>query len=346
MMQKILLIGSTPPPIGGVTIHIDRFIHLYGEEYGFDIAVLDLKKRVLFQGQRVTKNIFGIISFFLSSKIIHIHISNDSIKLFFAAASKMLFKKVIYTHHNSIVKNAIIFKLMYYLCDKVILVNNQEIDKNLIDYQKTEVIPAFLPPYKLEPLPNKIEKMLSNYQTVISTNCSLYNFIDGKHVYGFDLMVDAFYGLSKNKKIKHTLLILVDPSNTTGEFVSKLLKDKEFGTNKVLYTTQKLDFASLIKKTDITVRATRTDGDSLSIRESLYFNTPIIASDVTARPEGTITFKSDNSMDLENKILEILKNKQEVKYEHINYGQKVLDLYGEVLKMKKRSSFKQMYKDG
>jgi glycosyltransferase involved in cell wall biosynthesis len=330
-MNKILLLGSVPPPIGGVTMHIDRFLNLYSDKE-YQISVFDIKKRTLFQKEKYTKNIFAILSYFLSVKIIHIHVSNDYIKLLFTFLGKLFFKKVIYTHHNSIVKNKKIFKLMYKICDKVILVNDKEIDKKLIDFKKTEVIPAFLPPYKFEDLPMYIEIELNKYSTVISTNCYLYNLFNGKHVYGFDLIIDAFYKLTKDGKIKNTLLILVDPSSTTTEFVSELLKNKEFDTNKVLHVAQKIDFVSLVKKSDITIRATRTDGDSLSIRESLYLNVPIIASDITSRPEGTITFKNDDSADLGDKILKVLENKQEFKYNYIDYGQKVLDLYGEVLK--------------
>ncbi|MCT7551044.1 hypothetical protein N5U04_10585 [Aliarcobacter butzleri] len=330
-MINILLIGSVPPPIGGVTIHIDRFFNLFKENNRFELSVLDIKKKALFLKDSQIKSLLGILIYFLKTKIVHIHISNDTVKLFFALLSKLMLKKVIYTHHNSLVKNRFVFKLMYKICDKVILVNDKEISKDLIIEKKTEVIPAFLPPYKFEDLPQVLEKEIKAFDTIVSTNCYLYNLIHGKHVYGFDLIIEAFYNLSKSKKIENTLLILVDPSNTTGEFVSELLKDKEFCTNRVLHITQKIDFVSLVKKSNITIRATRTDGDSLSIRESLYFNVPIIASDVTARPEGTVIFKSDDSVDLENKILKVLENKQELEYEDINYGQKVLDLYGEVL---------------
>ena len=77
-MYKILLIGSTPPPIGGVTIHIDRFLNLYNENCKFNISVFDVKKKMLFQNNNKRG---GIFLFFFLSRIIHIHISNDYVKL-------------------------------------------------------------------------------------------------------------------------------------------------------------------------------------------------------------------------------------------------------------------------
>lgn len=329
--QYILLIGSMPPPIGGVTIHLDRFLSLYGKSNQYKIGVLDLKKRCIFTQDSQISDFYNIFKYFLFSKIIHIHISNEIVKICFALFSKIFLKKIIYTHHNSLVKNSFIFKLMYKICDKVILVNDKEIAKNMTLESKTKVIPAFLPPYEFKILPIAIEKEIKLFEKVISTNCYLYNLINDKHVYGFDLIIEAFYSLAKEAKIENTLLILVDPSNTTFEFVNDLLKGKNFGTNKVLHIVDNIDFVSLVKKSNITIRATRTDGDSLSIRESLYFNIPIIASDVTVRPEGTIIFKSDDSIDLKKKIFSVLENKERFKYKHINYGEKILDLYGEVL---------------
>jgi len=331
---KVIIIGTIPPPIGGVSIHIDRFLNLYKDNSKFELAVLDLKKKTLFIKNKKIKNIFKIILSFLTSKIVHIHISNSYVELLFTTIGKILFKKVIYTHHNIIVRNRYVFKLMYQLCNKVILVNDKEIDRSLININKTKVIPAFLQPYKLDKLPSKLEDEMKSYNQIISTNCFFYNLIDGKHVYGFDLIVNAFYKLSQEAKIKDTLLILVDPSNTTKEFVTTLLKQKNFYTNKVLLQTEKLDFVSLVKKSNITIRATRTDGDSLSIRESLYFNIPIICSDVIVRPKGVVLFNSDDSDDLSDKILSTIKNKNNFKYEHIDYGKQILDLYNELTEIK------------
>lgn len=328
-MTKILLIGTIPSPIGGISVHIDRFLHLYGENEETKIGVFDSKKRTLFFANDATKKIFEILSYFLKCDILHIHISNDSIKLLFVLLGKLFFKKVIYTHHNSIVKNKSIFRLMYWLCDIVILVNDEKIDTSLIIDKKTAVIPAFLPPYKIEHLPKEVEDILTKFDFVISTNCYFYNLFEGKHVYGFDLIVDAFYLLSVQNKIHNTLLLLVDPSNTTRDFVEELLHEKEFGSNKALYLSNKIDFVSLIQKSNITIRATRTDGDSLSVRESLFYSVPVIASDVVVRPVGTVLFRNENRDDLADKIIKIFHQKDTLTYESDDYGKQIIALYRE-----------------
>ncbi len=127
-------------------------------------------------------------------------------------------------------------------------------------------------------------------------------------------------------------LVLTDPSATTKEYVSSLLDKLDFDTNKVLHIIEKIDFVSLIKKSALTIRATRTDGDSLSIRESLYSGVLVIASDVTTRPEGTIIFKNEDVEDLEHKIELALEEKDNFDYEDVNYGNKIIQQYQEVLK--------------
>lgn len=329
-MNKIIIIGTMPPPIGGVTIHLDRFLNLFDEKE-YEIGIFDIKKQALYRKNKSIKNIFSILKFFFESKIVHIHISNN-LKLLFTLSSKIFLKKVIYTHHNSIVKNKFVFKCMNKLCDKVILVNDQEIDNSLMVENKKEVIPAFLPPYKFEDLPKSLEVKINSYQSVISTNCYLYNLYKGKHVYGFDLIINAFYNISKSKKIENTLLVLVDPSGTTEVFVNRLLEGLSFGSNKVLYIPKNIDFVSLVKKSSVTIRATRTDGDSISVRESLYFGVSVIASDVTDRPQGTITFKNDNVEDLSSVIVNTLSMKEKVNYRNLDYGEVVIKLYGDTLK--------------
>ena len=327
-MTKVLLMGTMPPPTGGVTIHIDRFLHY--EQDMCHLAVLDIKKQTLFFRDKKIKSILGIVRYFLSTSIVHIHISNKT-KIMMALVARIFFKKVVYTHHNSRIKNKIEWKLINMLSHKIILVNDKSIDKQMIHPKKTTIIPAFLPPQNMEKLPIYILDTLSKYDSIISTNCSIFTLYENKDLYGFDLIVDAFYNLCQTNKLDNTLLVLVDPSGTAKTHVETLTEKRDFGANEILYINEKIDFVSLLKMSSLTIRATRTDGDSISIRESLYFNVPIIASDVTWRPEGTIIFENENIEDLENKIFDTLKNKNKFKYDNENYAQKIIDLYKEIL---------------
>jgi hypothetical protein len=62
-----------------------------------------------------------------------------------------------------------------------------------------------------------------------------------------------------------------------------------------------------MEQADLVVRPTNTDGDSLSIREAIFLNKPIISSDVVKRPDGTILFANRNQAAFENTLLTVLQ---------------------------------------
>jgi hypothetical protein len=56
----------------------------------------------------------------------------------------------------------------------------------------------------------------------------------------------------------------------------------------------------------VVVRATRTEGDALSVREALHAEVAVVASDVVDRPPGTVTFSTDDTVDLCHALRHVL----------------------------------------
>jgi glycosyltransferase involved in cell wall biosynthesis len=54
----------------------------------------------------------------------------------------------------------------------------------------------------------------------------------------------------------------------------------------------------LIAASDLFIRATREDGDSISVREALSLGVPAVVSDVGHRPSGAILFRAGDIDDL------------------------------------------------
>lgn len=333
-MIKVLIFGAMPPPIGGVSIHIKRFLY-FSKEYQreVDINVYDIKKQKLHGINSEKRGIGVLFSSFLKSDIIHIHIANN-LKVLIALIAKLLKKRVVYTHHNSRINSEFWFNKINYLSDIVILVNDKEIDTTKLNLNKIRHIPAFLPPYQFNKIPSVFNNKIEKSKFVISTNCFQYTKFNNKDLYGFDLIIVAYAELIKEKKLKGSLLVLVDPSGTTVEYVKELLKKYSCLNNlNTLYISKPIDFSTLIKKSNVTIRATRSDGDSLSVRESLYFGTPVIASDVTYRPKGTELFENENILELKCKILKIYNQKQPTLLsEEENFADDVIDVYNQLIK--------------
>ena len=322
----VLLIGQYPPPIGGVTMHIKRFFDRYKNDHKIELTLLDIKKKKVYVGNQT----FGLSSLLLkimSADIAHIHLSGN-IKIMIAFIFKVLGKKVIYTHHNIRIDNMALFKLFMFFVDKLILVNDKDIHESVKKYNYV-LIPAFLPTTESTPLSIPVIDKLRNYKYIISTNCFQMTIIDGKDIYGFDLCIQAFGKLVKQNKIKDSLLVLVDPSGTSMSYVKKLVKTFKNNNNcSILFIDNMIDFNELSKKSTMILRATRSDGDSLTVREALYLQIPVIASDVTYRPEGTILFENENSDDLSNRILDVINgNILSNQYYDLDYGEEIVNIY-------------------
>ena len=133
-------------------------------------------------------------------------------------------------------------------------------------------------------------------------------FYQNTDLYGIDLCIELTARLKKSYPEIGFLFALAN-KNANANYFSKMndrIGELGIKDNFHFMTGQKVLWP-LLKRADLSIRPTATDGDAISIRESLYFKCPVIASNVVNRPEGTITFKSRNINDLYLKVTKILK---------------------------------------
>jgi glycosyltransferase involved in cell wall biosynthesis len=334
MKKIVLILGTLPPPVGGITIHLQRFLEINKNDDEFELCLFDLRKRKIFRDGKQF-SLLHIFKVFFGAKIIHIHISNNS-KIIFSFISKLFGKKVVYTQHNSRINDGILFRFFFYLCDKFILVNdrNTKLDSTKLNNSKVSVIPAFIEPTEVEELSGSLLEELAKFDFVISANCFKNVQLDGKQLYGFDTLVQAYFNLVDQNQIINSLLVLVDPSNSMKEFVEE--EKKRFNSknnNEIQFIGNYIDFSSLIKKSNVVVRPTRSDGDALTVREALHFNVPIIASDCSVRPIGTILFNTGDDMDLAKKIHQVYSGELTINnYKKEDFNKNILDSYRLLIK--------------
>lgn len=327
---RVLLIGPYPPPIGGVSIHLKRFLELSKSSDIYNCAVLDIKKLTV-HGDK-SGGVFRSLSAFINADIIHIHMSSNT-KRWVALAAKILGKKVVYTHHNSRISNKSAFKYLYDKVDRLILVNDRTIDPGFtLSEEKTNVIPAFLPPSQPEDLDPELKNALQGKEFVVSANCSHKADFEGKDLYGFDILISAFSKFCSENPDKNALLVLVDPSGTSKEFVNECLVKTPIPKSRMIFWTKPTDFFTLVNCSDVVIRSARTDGDSLTVREALYCGTHILASDCTWRPKGTILYKTEDSRDLFEQLKVIAKGEMQAYKEQSDYYKDIIAQYNDVLK--------------
>lgn len=349
----IIQVGIYPPPIGGVSMFNKRF-----KEY---LDKLNIPNE-LWDTTRCVKNINGIknvdllkIPFYLlfnwKKKIIHYHIPGIFPKTYIGYFNRFLFSnqiKVLTQHGNSkhlfdqdpklMVKTLNSFD--YIICVK-------ENDKKYLQECgiKTKIteIPAYITPEvdnkEVNEIPSFVWQFIEKHSPIISMNATAIKFMYGKEVYGVKRSIDLIKQIVT--KYPNVGLVVSLPEIRDKEYFYELQKEiANFNiADNVLFINALYQFYPILLKSDLFIRPTTTDGDAVSIRESLHFKIPVLASNAVERPKGTELFDLDNDEDFVNRTCEILKNKKSYKdkLEGIieeNNAIKILKIYEELTEIK------------
>ncbi|HEY8892194.1 MAG TPA: glycosyltransferase [Clostridium sp.] len=364
----IVQVGPYPQPIGGVSIYIKR-MRLYMDLVGLANEVWDLSN--------INKNIGGVTNIRLryvpfkylfrkNIKLIHYNIPGISYKIYIGFFNRLLFKrrkkiltihgasKDLFTHKGLLVckyllnnKNLpinydIIMAKSLNSFDAIICVKpgdkkylfTKGINKPIYE------VPAFIFPIENEEsltIPKYIVDFINSKNFIICANASLIQFYDNQDLYGIDMCIDLIEKLNANRKNVGLVFCLPYINNTL--YFNKLkniIKSKKIESN-FLFVNEKMELYPIIKKSQLFVRPTNTDGDAVSIREALFYKIPTVASDICTRPQGTILFKSRNIDDLYNKTVDVIENyeKAKEKLKDIKVednARKLLKIYEECLK--------------
>lgn len=197
------------------------------------------------------------------------------------------------------------------------IVMNDVIKAKLIEagcsFGKIEIIPAFLPPEEKESdfseIPGEVWDFIESRSPVLSANAFMIRFFNNEDLYGIDLCIELCGMLKEHfPQIGFVFSLPNIGDDKYFEKMNQLIEKKTLRDN-FLFITKPYAFYPILKKSDVFIRPTNTDGDALSIRESLFYNVPTIASNVIARPEGTVLFENRDINDLYSKTKEILENR-------------------------------------
>lgn len=316
--KEVLLLGATPNSagIGGVSIHVDRLVS-WLKEKEFPHKLVDYK----------TVPIRKQLSIIQKYKVVHIHVSRPTFRLIYILYATLCGCKTILTIHGNIGRFSFIGNLFDMLsvkmCTLPIAINHNSYVR-ICKWNKQSVeISAFLPPSDRGYIPEYIRVDIENAhhqgKVVIAANASAITFThDGKEIYGIDFVIKFF------EKKDHYLLCISDPS---GQYYAKYKNS----INNVRFICEPHSFFELMRLSDIMLRPTATDGDSLSVREALYLKKKVIATDCVDRPHGVILFHYNNIESLDEALeAEVLDDYNGAIFNPI---EDIIDIYNKVLNM-------------
>lgn len=317
-LDKILILGTLPPPVGGVTIHIQRLLALLDEE------------KIPYTFCSIRESSFlNLLKQFLSHKCIHLHISNISLSFFFALICCVLQKKLVLTRHGDINRHR---GWLYHIDLWAIQLATIPILLNQTSYciakkynRNARLISVFLPPSKEESLPEelitKLMKCRKKYKYIFATNAYNISFDEGgNEIYGISSLIKIFR--------KHPDLFLVAATCNKNYYNYLSVQKVEIPTN-VFLIQKPISFFALLKLVDGMIRHTTTDGDALSVREALYLQRRTFATDCIPRPQGTICYRNIDELE---KLLETVNNDICLVSDTHTNGKEIIDIYRSLLR--------------
>ena len=325
MKNKIIsinIIGKVPPPIGGVAIHTLRLYQWLKKEKDIDVKLTALNKNNLddkniqYSGNYVIWIIKKLI-FGFEEDIIHYQGSN-----YYGLLALSIIKKIhpnfklVWTIHGEYfidrMKNKKLFLFTIKVIDKIITVN-ENIKNQLIELEciknNIQVISPFLMPENYNKNYNKIlDKYKQDNEIILLFNAYKLKFNDeNKEIYGLNTLIEAFQYIDINTKL---IILIPSINNKERVYYNSLLEELsiEYRERIVLISDINIDGWKYINSADIFIRPTITDGDALSVKESIYMEKITVVSDCTIRPDNVILFKTSCSKDLANKVNFILNS--------------------------------------
>ena len=348
--MKISIMGNFPPPIGGVSIHVKQLSQKLFEENMLEYVYSYLKYEVpdapsyvkcaLLKNKMILK--YGIFSSLVcvvrqlikdKSDIVHFHhlpIWESYSFLFLLFFSK---KKLVFTIHDQfqlLLKYPYIFKIGFRILlrfEKRIrwIAVNEKVKNQLkslkITSQNINLIPAYIGTLNNDILPNEILSFLSGKSLKISFY-AFSNQLENQDVYGVRQVIEMAELLKKY--IADFGLVMIMPNSRELESVlQERIKESALESNILIVTSPISSMVSLFKQTDLYLRPTTSDGDSISIREAVDSNCVVIASDAVPRIDSCVIYRLNNNSDFLSAILNVYNN---------------LDQFKQMLKIKKNSS--------
>jgi glycosyltransferase involved in cell wall biosynthesis len=305
--KKILLIGPVTGTKGGVNVHLNRLASLLKDQY--DLSYIDESRNRSGGIYNVRSgNVFRYLKLLWQCNIIHIHSNPWLLRCLHLVMGKLFNKRTVITIHSWDETKPNWQQQIVHACVKIadhVVVVGKEMER-YCSYPRISIRHAFLPPVmEQEPvLPQQICLLFDGSKKKIIANAWKLFYHKGEELYGLDICVDLARMFRERNKPYKIIYVVAQENDILRQFMDTVSKEKlEPWLTIVPYP---VSFVRLICMSDLVLRPTNKDGDSLTVREALFFNRPVIASDIVARPEGTVVFHNRDVADLFSKIEQVL----------------------------------------
>ena len=318
-----------PPPYGGVSTYIKRLItrlnelgYITGGYYLPQCKDLYVRNSVLFDEWKwLPPQLFipRILKYIHEAKpysIVHSHFSLEGM-LYLWTLKVFCRKRIVVTVHNSMVEgylsktnflNRFFLKKMTESPDVTWIAVSEQAKASMLNLplsfgSRIHVIPAYIPLIANDKndLPLELRQYIDTHNKIIVFYGHSFMKHDDRDVYGFSMALSMFGSLSETEKEHCGFVVCIANSSEKSLTELRELAASLGIDDKVYWQIGAIDnMAALWSCTDVYIRPTSTDGDSVAVREALDMGAQVVASDVCQRPEGVVTYSyGDNQLFVE-----------------------------------------------
>jgi hypothetical protein len=284
----LLLVGRWPPPLGGVTVHVQRLSRGLISA-GISHGSVDPRR----------DGLAATLRSIAAHRVCHIHVSHPGLQALLVAWARLWRTRSIVTLHGNLARfegwKRWCTRWTLATCDVPVLLNEPSHREAISVHRRPILLSAFLQPAPGETLPDHWGEVLAEHASrfgargpLIATNAFDLAYDDsGQEIYGVFALAAwcAGHGLG---------LVVCDPS---GRYEAEARRRAGACTATSAFLTGPYSFTPVLERCDVYVRNTTTDGDSLSIHEALALGKPVWATDVVPRPAGTHVYRKLDEID-------------------------------------------------
>ena len=310
--MKVALVGPYPPPFGGISVAIQR-LKILLEEQGVVCHAYDTSN-TLKQVPGVT-SIHGqrlwYLRHLLTAREDIIHYQDSSWRgRTWIGLLPWRARTIVSIQGNSLVDSwtqggalrQVLIRTALRRTSFVILSNPDYVQfaRSLgVAEKRMAVIPAFIPPVPNDKddyaISSEVWLFCRTHTPLLLANGAIA-FYQGEDLYGVDLLIELVRAL----KDRHPHIGLVFPmrpfAGESEQAYWRVLQARIEAyslTDNIHWIMEGVPaMHPLLRACHAFLRPTNTDGDAVSVREAIHFQIPVVASDASPRPAGTVLFRS------------------------------------------------------
>ncbi|MCO4763569.1 MAG: glycosyltransferase family 4 protein [Myxococcales bacterium] len=334
-MATIAQIGPWPQPWGGISVYVQRLSRLLAAN-GHRVVVLDHQNNAVDDPSGVTvvplpngKSQAARAAREMAARgvqVAHLHLIRLPWKTLvpFTTACEAVGIPLIISVHSFADPRTVIppaERAMVKLCGArlaAVFASGGHVAERLIGRglpaDKVRAVAPFVPPRRATPVDARLPPVLRRFRAehptlIVAGAAALTRTATGADLYGFDVFTQMAAVVGAEYPDAGFVFQLPRHGDEALYGAAMAIAERGQLGHRLLVHTEPLQEASdLWAIADIFARPTRSDGDSVSIREALSLGTPTLASDVVARPAGVVEFPSGDGDAAGTAALQVLAN--------------------------------------